>query len=307
MDASLPDHPWTLSAPESLVLLCGPEVGDTRVLSLAILELAVRHDLIFANVTSKRFLWTTHESLVLLGTIVAATGDRAALDAVRRALLGPRMHPVGTQGTSIEDIARVLMPVKKVGIERIFGKQSMAPKDTSYVRLHVMPTLENLGIYARRWGVGSSLAEWDLTPQGTEILANLRSLLTTGREQFKSLAYANPSLARAYIEQVGSASLLVRGLAASCRRLVTGYSAIGPSPFRNRHAATHPSLPHTRKASDSSSPVLTPESLARDFGPLPGDDLDMALHSVTTALEQYWASAYRGRLGVGGEYSVGGE
>src|SRR6188472_3631663 len=51
-----PGEPWTLSAPESLVLLTGPETGDAVALRAALLELVVRRSLKLTQATDRRFL-----------------------------------------------------------------------------------------------------------------------------------------------------------------------------------------------------------------------------------------------------------
>src|SRR6478752_2529546 len=51
-----PGEPWTLSAPETLVLLTGPETGDAVALRVALLELVVRRSLKLSLATDRRFL-----------------------------------------------------------------------------------------------------------------------------------------------------------------------------------------------------------------------------------------------------------
>src|SRR5215207_6922625 len=54
MDDPLPQFPWRLSAPESLVLLWGPDTGDAWALKVGLLELVVRRALVLKAVEHHR-------------------------------------------------------------------------------------------------------------------------------------------------------------------------------------------------------------------------------------------------------------
>ena len=81
MPPSSPDDRWPLSAPESLIL-AGGATGDTWALSLAILELAVRHHLTLRTLERRKLVVFRQHTLVLTGPITMSAVTSAPLRAV---------------------------------------------------------------------------------------------------------------------------------------------------------------------------------------------------------------------------------
>ena len=280
MTVALPERRWPLSAPESLVLLWGPDTGDTWALSLAILEIAVRHDLGLRTVTRRSMLFFRTNTLVLTGPLtlsqIAGTPLRALFPA----------HPLqlrydgGVTGVPLESIA---MPLVAPEVVRTARKRTRIRSGPVYVPKHVIPALVQRGLYTYDLPTLPPV----MTDDGKVALAELRHLLAIGRETLPSLVEHDPTTAWRYLDRAGSALLLVRGLPLVVKRLVD---------VPDHTVSCRDSL----DVDDGGIRPIPAGALLRPIGPGPDDDLDMALHAITTEVEHQWADSHHWlNVGVG--------
>ena len=130
-----------------------------------------------------------------------------------------------------------------------------------------------------------------LTSMGKDALSELRHLLSIGRERLPDLAERDPDAALAYLERASSALLLIRGLPAVVDRMAKRHGL--PISQPDSAHGTEPSGDGAAKTGIRAMPPLPVRALLRPIGPGPDDDLDVALHAITTEVERQWTDTRR--------------
>ncbi len=281
MYAPQPPSTWNLSAPESLVLLWGPQTGDTWTLSLAFLELAVRHNLRLQTVRRREFLFLKRECLFLVGQVPWDEPHPEPIAAVLAAYPFYKEFANGGLGFPVREASHLLFGPDAL---RKAKHPLQARPGNVFVRKHVMPGLQQRGLYTS----GDPLLTPALTPEGKDRLLQLQSLIDTGRRLATGAAGIGPSRALEYVNAAGSALLLVRRLPTALRQLLNrdGSTRAGGQAF-------HTAAPV--RSEDQGRVQLEPiaiDALLRPIGPGPEDDLDQALYAITTEIERQWALSY---------------
>jgi hypothetical protein len=282
MNDELPARPWELPAPESLVLLWGPETGNAWALKVALLELIARGALRLVAVEHRRLLlFPTVTTVLALGP----NADRPASRSLRVVLDSypkPRTYPDGTVGVPLETLAGAVFAQYRRRVRLRFGRFRWDSPSGGYVQSEVLPELERRGLYRRdsssRLGLFDT-TRWVLTPAGTAALEELRALTTNGRTSFAGWVQHDPEAARAYVERAGTSLLLMGGLGPSLRRL----------------QQTAPE----REEAGVKVGALSLAVLAGSFGPGPADGLDAAFDAISVGVDSAWDALLRGTDGGG--------
>jgi hypothetical protein len=287
MDEQLPSFLWRLSAPESLVLLWGPDTGDPWTLKVALLDLVVRRTLRLSTAERPRLLRSPARVNVLSAAELADPSLPRALQAVMEAYSGTRQ--VLSDGVPVVDLATAVFTRRFRQTRTGFLRKRWDRTGGGYVRTEVLPELERCGYYTRL--VVSELAifsspHWRLTSTGEAALAELRRITAVGRGAFPEWVERDPELALSFVERAGPAILILGGVAPLLRRLRDRSGADGGS-----------GLGWAR------DPFSAAE-LAGSFGPGPDDDLDTAFFALTADVDRAWSNLDRNS---GGMFSAGGE
>lgn len=296
MTDAMRDGRWRLSAPESSVLLWGPETRDREVLKLALLELVVRKALRLVSVQERRlYFWTKRTNVLTVDPPVARRPSRS-LQAVIDA--HPRLfsYSNGTFGAPIEAWARAVF-------ERYRQRGG-------YVQAEVLPALEERGFFTReqsmRLGMFAS-TQWMITPAGESASEELSGLLDTGRVLFglnttgsgAAREAPDPAQVRAYVDAAGAALLLLRGHYPEIRRQLGRASGRRIGGNHERHvdgpivvfvggelwwpedeARVAPSEP-----TDADAGPLEIDDLAENLGPEPFDGIDGAYDAIDAGVD----------------------
>jgi hypothetical protein len=257
---------WELPAPESQVLLSGPETNDDWVLKAALLELLVRGVL--------RLISGKH------GRFVRRKGEMVALVSGREAAGVPTLHAVInaypdaqalTQGVRVSEMARaVLMHYRE------------RPRFTGgYVHEVVLPALGERGLFSREADARAQLLGvegWFLTRSGLAALVALRTMLATARHSFGAWVGSDQARAGAFLESAGAAVFLMDDVIAALPQLREQRS-------RNRTVATSADGPFG----------LT--GMLGLFGPGTSDGLESANRVINAGVDEAWLLLRRGRGG----------
>ena len=192
---------WELSAPESGVLLWGPETRSGEALKLALLELVVRQVLRLVSVRERRLvIFSKTVSLLAPGPGRDRPSGRT-LRGVLDATPPSRTYPDGTVGATVARWARTVV--------------ARYQRDGGYVQAEVLPALEERGLYRReryrRLGLFAA-SRWALTAEGLTALAELKALMENARALFGLGTLVDPDSVRAHFERTGAAILLLPGL-----------------------------------------------------------------------------------------------
>jgi hypothetical protein len=188
----LPEQ-WRLSAPESQVLLSGPDTPSSWAIKLALKELVLRKALTLHQTEERRFrVFKKRVNVLSPGTSLDSSAGRP-LRAIME--IYPKAHAYGggITGVSVEKLAQEIMGWYRAG--------------GGFVKGEVLPELERKGLYERK--TEGTNPTWALTSNGEEALAELRGLLETGRQSLPNWAANDRSQARTFVEAAGPALLLL--------------------------------------------------------------------------------------------------
>jgi hypothetical protein len=257
---------WELSAPESQILLSGPETRDDWALKAALLELVVRGGLRLSTSESSGILRRKRAHVLVL----VKNSDLAAIAALRGVLDAypqPRLHSNRT-AVAVGDLARA-----------VFTRYQKAPSG-GYVNEILLPALDERGLFSREADPRLRLAGaggWFLTQRGLAALVELRSLLASAREAFGAWLDRDHPRADAFLQTAGPATLLMDDAIAALGRL------------RERSSAE----PHARNVAASSAGAFSLGALAGVFGPGLSDGLDGANKVINAGVDEVWRALHR--------------
>ncbi|MGH2599897.1 MAG: hypothetical protein ACRDJ9_10985, partial [Dehalococcoidia bacterium] len=274
MNDELPERRWDLSAPESQVLLWGPETSDAWALKPALLELVVRRALRLAAVEERRFCFFLKPAVTNIlargpGEVPAASRALGVVIQVRPKSL--RAYVGDVHGTPVDRLAHEVFTRHLQRVRIRTGVFRWQRTGGGYVQSEVMPELERRGLYEReRAGLFESM-RWVLTPEGVAALADLRALLAIGRESFGDWVGRDPARADAYVETAGTSLLLLGGLTPSLL-LLKQWALNGGEQAHHRPEAG----------------ALCLSALAGPLGPGPFDGLDAASHTIAEGVDRAW-------------------
>jgi hypothetical protein len=274
-----PGEPWTHSAPESLVLLTGPETGDAVALRAALLELVVRRSLKLSLATDRRFLILHSKVNVLSG----GPSFSRRLDKPLQHILDlfptipTRTFADGVVGAPVKNVAREILRQHRPSYQFVLGRRTRMLNAQSYVGGTILPELVKHGFYlcdAPAMGNPSAAITCSITEHGIETLSVLRDMLDEGRRSFADWVTTDPKRAMEYVDRAGPAILLLPSLAPSIRtlRIQQEFTRIRPS---------------------RTSTPLGLIALAGIFGPGPEDGLDAASYTLAHEADLAWESVLR--------------
>jgi hypothetical protein len=189
---SLPES-WDLPAPESQVLLTGPDTPDDWAIKLALKELVLRRVLSVRTVRIRRFL-VLHKNLPIV-----VDGERrdATVSAPLQAMLSvfprPTTFEFGVPGVPLRTATIEVMRWYRAG--------------GGFVEAEVLPELRRLGLYEHH--LDGTAPRWRPTASGEQKLTELRQVMRTGRDQFPHWAETDRALATEYVKRAGPALLLL--------------------------------------------------------------------------------------------------
>jgi hypothetical protein len=273
------EQPWPLSAPESLVLLTGPETGDAVALRAALLELVVRRSLKLSQVTDRRLL-------LFHRTVTVFTGGShftRRLDPPLQRLLDlypqipTKRYPDGVFGVPVRKFAREILSQHRPSYQYVLGRRVKVLSVESYVGGAILPELVKRGFYLCNdpyQGSPGAALTCTITEQGIETLSVLKDLLDEGRRSFAGWVEADPKRAMDFVERAGPAFLLLPALAPSVRRLHA----------QQLNARIRP------KRTSSAFGVI---ALAGLFGPGLDDGFDAASYTLAHEVDLAWEAILR--------------
>ena len=266
-----PEEPWTLSAPESVVLLTGPDTGDAVALRAALLELVVRRSLKLSQATDRRFLILHPKVNIFSGGSDFARQLELPLQHILDFYpqIPKRTFAGGGVGVPVKRFAREIFRQHRPSYHSVLGRRTRILNAQTFVGGTILPELEKRGFLlcdARVDGNPSAAITCSITEHGIETLSVLRDMLDEGRRSFAEWVTTNPKRAMDYVEQAGPAILLLPALAPSIRKL----------HIQQQFARIRPAR--------TSSPFgLT--ALAGIFGPLAEDGLDAASYTLAHEID----------------------
>jgi uncharacterized membrane protein YgcG len=199
----LPTTRWELSAPESFVLLDGPDASGEQAFKLAVFELVGTGLLRVVDVEKPGILGQTRHTSVL----VRGQGGEE-----------PRQGPLASVWTLLQRIPQVSFPDGTIGVpveDLVAAAHEQYGSLDGFVKSEVLPELERRGLYAREayrilWLFPST--RWRLTPAGQQAREELQRLIALGDERFRGWVQDNPSQAMTYAALLGAAWFLMPGL-----------------------------------------------------------------------------------------------
>jgi hypothetical protein len=207
-----PDWPatrWGLSAPESHVVLNGPNASGSEAFKLGLMELVARGTLALETIEQRgRF---SRKSVAMLRDGPRSGAPREQPLAAIWQIYEHVPHKVTDDGLSrvaVEDLARA-------------ATRQYQPLGR-YVRREVLPALIERGLYEARqervlWII--PVTRYVLTPSGESARAELQRWLELGTERFSEWTDDDPSHAMAYAAMAGASLLLMPSLFPDMRRL----------------------------------------------------------------------------------------
>jgi hypothetical protein len=184
---------WQLPAPESQVLLTGPDTPNNWAIKLALKELVLRKALTLHQSEERRFfILKKRVNILSPGKSLESSAGRP-LRAIMEVYPRAQTYKGGITG----------VPAQKVALEVIRWYRAGG----GYVEAEVLPELERRGLYARNTAGGSP--RWSLTPKGEEALTELRGLLETGRQSLPDWVANDRARATDFVGAAGPALLLL--------------------------------------------------------------------------------------------------
>lgn len=300
-----PTSPWTLSAPESQVLLTGPETDDAWALKLALAELLVRKRYRLVASRERRSTFWSRATNVLVHGIFLGPSAPNPLHAVVQIAPNARTFLDGTVGVSVVDLARsVFARYRQQKSIRVNGRQ-MCWTRGSYVQAEVLPSLHARGLYTTEAYTHLKVFHrnrWIVTGAGIDALAELRSLLAFAQGPFRQLIADDPDRAQAFVEHAGASLALLgdpsQGLEVLQRRL--GDTPSRPPIDRDETTRLHPAgRPGDKVWAASTVPLslFAVSDWCGVFGPGPRDGFGVAVYWVGVDVDQ----AYKEIASSGGE------
>ncbi len=291
MSDELPRRRWELPAPESQMLLWGPETGDAWLVKQAIMELVVRRVFRLASVPDRRLLFFSKRTNVLIPLHLLDDASSRALLAVTMAFPKARRYADGTIGVPVEQVARaVFSQFRKDGSIQVQWEVWSWSRG-GYGKSVVLPALERRGLYRREQSKRLGLfpvTTWILTDEGFEALEELRRIMATGRDQFAGWVTADPAKAKAFVELAGPAILLLGGIGPLLQSLHQSVASEAAPPEAStgwgggfRSDAERGPIPFPVNAFGLAA-------LAGAFGPGPLDGLDAAFYAVAEDVDRAW-------------------
>jgi len=265
------EQPWPLSAPESLVLLTGPETGDAVALRAALLELVVRRSLRLTQVSDRRFLVFHPKVNVFSGGSLFTKRLEKPLQRILDLYpqIPQKRYPDGVSGVPARRLAREFLRRHRPSYHSVLGRKTRVLNAESYVGGAILPDLVKRGFYlcdAPAGGNPNEAITCSITEHGIETLSVLKDMLDEGRRSFAEWVTTDPKRAMDYVERAGPAILLLPALAPSIRKL----------HIQQQFARIRPAR--------TSSPFgLT--ALAGIFGPLAEDGLDAASYTLAHEID----------------------
>jgi hypothetical protein len=276
--------PWPLSAPESLVLLWGPETGDVQPLQIGLLELVARGYLDFVLA----------ERRSLFGLI------RQTWHAVRPCVAHPTLpEPLGLLVHATRGHGSAV-PVQALADQVLRRQVKYVPRwsgggfrpvltGKGYVWQVILPALAERGHYARTSVPAGDMApwwRWDITPAGLAALEAARDLVQDGQEHFAGWVTRDRDQAWDYLARAGSVALLVQNLLPDVRQLVaadpSGAAAAG---FQALSIASSPA---------TTDPVALPGlPLGAYLHDWPVGNLDQVSWLIARDIEAAWSDLRR--------------
>jgi len=284
------ENRWTLSAPESLVLLWGRGTGDVYAVELGLLELVARG---FLDLRERKRPFPLNKLLDISGNLIhirpsertGCTSLDTLLDAV------PLSHVPSNRraGYPVQSMADTVLRRQIEYVPRRNTSRGVRAVLTGrgYVWSAVLPDLVRRGYYtdAPHTRVGAP-ESWrrDLTPAGEQALVTVRQLHLEGQGPFASWVTTDPPRAWDYLERAGSSLFLIRGLLPHLRRLASSDPA--------RAAAMAAASRHAGKDANGLylAPVFPLSVLLQTWF---GGDLDQAFNVIGRDVESAWESLRR--------------
>lgn len=218
----LPSKPWTLPAPESLVLLWGPETSEVAALKHAILDLIAREALVLSTVEERRLLVLKRPVNVLSPGRFAHSVTEPALAVLSLAGTRPKTYANGVSGVPVKQAASVALSRYRRKTRIKIGPLRVREPSGGYVRDVVLPALESRGLFQRvsqSAVLGGPTITWELSPAGERELDVLRRLTMFERDHFARWVATDPEPARLFVERAGPAVLLMPDVMAKLPQL----------------------------------------------------------------------------------------
>jgi hypothetical protein len=302
----LPERRWELSAPESLVLLWGPETGDAWAVKVALLELIVRRVLRLATAEDRRFfLFSSYPHILAPGIRLDPSAGRPLRMPIE-VYPKPRTYADGTFGVPVETLAQAVFTRNWRRVRTRPWSVKLDRSGGGYVQAKVLPALLDRGLFERDRSTHLGLittSRWVLTAAGSTALADLRALMETGRRSFPAWLDHDPARARTYVERARAALLLLGGWEPLLARFRQGRPDGGDTGWRSTGPPSVDDRGFARADRNWDTDPFTLDALAGCFGPGPLDTIDVAFHTISAGVDRAWDALHRrgGFLLAGGE------
>lgn len=203
-----PTKTWSFNAPESYVILHGPNANGTAVFQQALVELLARGTIALTRVVDPAH--RRRELVILQPGPRPAPPEEPALASLWLLYGGTpfRSFADGQTGVPLNEVVKAARKKYRV-LE-------------GYVAEEVLPNLIERGLFEIK--IGRRLFIWkvrriEYTPAGENVKADLAGRLELGEEQFGHWVDHEPGRARAYLASTGAGLLLMPALFPDLRRL----------------------------------------------------------------------------------------
>lgn len=209
---SLPTNPWKLTAPDSYILLHGPDAGGGEPLRFGLLELIARRLLAIYEVEERSFFGPRRTSVLVDGVETDEPLERP-LEAVRSIFqrLQPYTYTDGTVGVPVAEFAQ--------------AAQQLYHPPSRFAAEEVLPGLIRRGLYAREAHKGLWIfpaTRLVLTPAGRAARAELADIMALGEREIPGWAERDRNSGLAYLAMAGAAALLLPQLYPEFREIGSG-------------------------------------------------------------------------------------
>src|SRR5919197_3911970 len=199
-DLSGPTTQWKLTAPESYVLLNGPQAGGAEAFRLALMELVGRGALRVVQVQQPGMLGLGRRVTVLAEGASPPADLDPTLESIWQVYtsLPSQTFPDGTVGVPVQELARA--------VQQRYGSLD------GYVALQVLPALVERGLFRREEYRKLFLfpaTRYVLTPDGRAARSELQGLIALGNRQFGGWAGQDPARALTFMGLAGASMFLM--------------------------------------------------------------------------------------------------
>lgn len=293
----MPTTPWTLTAPESYVLLHGPAADGGEVFKLAVLELVTRGALKLVDVEEQRAFGRSRTVSVLVPGLKPAPPREQALASVWLLYSGITLRLFGdVAGVPVAELAQAAVRRYK-NLARFRTEEIVAPLVDR--RLFAREEYRILWVWPAQRIV--------VTPAGEQLRADLQRRLDLGKTHFGGWVDREPAQALAFAGLAGASLLLMSPLYPDLQRL----RQLQPPPTNTYDSTTGSYTSSDTSFSpsgggDSGSDWQMPD-LGIDFGNLPSFDFDLsAFDSLSSAFDAIDSAVDSGGGDSGGD-SGGGD